>query len=560
MKKHRLANSFTSLGQRLLRALTVHPVELIVLMHATAACIIQESHLWLQPAYYAAFAAVAALCLSQCSKRRPAVGWAYWAVLPLYAACAFLPTAWHSTTSFYIMIAILPAVYLLASGRTDKEGFGARFLSLVRSLVVALCVGGLLLVLAMLIYYSTEALFNFKPGKAEIIISAVCTMFITPLLFIGMEDSAGEPTAKRLEAEIVNYVLTPALLIYTLMLYVYMVWIAVRWQLPEGSVSTMISVFGAVAMGVSWLRIRMNKRLFEWYFRLFGLIALPLVALLWVAAGYRVAQYGLTVDRCLLLGIGAVLTVYTLLSLFRLRRLAYSITALVVLLGVVLAVGGPLSARQISVRSQLGIVRNHADKIGILNADGTLTKPSHQDGDSIYRKEHRTIYQAMKYIQSDLKDTTLCREKLGLTTGDYLEGLSRSTYNYATAWRPEYTEYDEVEAVMPTFYLNNDNFGKNVDISEYSQMVADVCVAKGRVPVPGGSLSTDSVLVTQLALIGYTPQSNLERETLKDNEEKLLTYHSPDDSLIVVFSSMTLEAGKNGYYISHANVRYALKK
>ena len=544
---------------RVWRGLLRHPVEMIVLLHATAAATVSGTGWWQLPASYAAFAAVAALCLSLQRGRRWATV-AYWAVLPLYALCALVPCEWHRSTAFAILNALLPAVYLVARGCTGNERFATRLLSLVRSAVVAVGVGGLMCLLMTAIYYSTEALFGFTLRGSESFILSLSFVLITPLLFIGMEDGADEPTATRLEEAVVNYVLTPALLIYNVVLYVYVVWIAVRWQLPEGSVATMVCVFGAVAMIVAWLRPRLERRPVEWYFRWFGLIALPLVALLWVAVGYRVGQYGLTVDRCLLTGVGVVFTLYCLLSLLRWRRLAWSATALAVLLGVVLAVGGPLSARQMSVRSQLGIARQYAQKIGVLNADGTIMKTSDMEGDTANRVEHRAIYQAIKYIQSDLHDTALCREQLGLTSGEYLEGLSRPTFDYATAWRVEDIEEPDIEAVLPSIYIYSTSDETSLDISEYNQMMSGGRMKNGRIAVPGGSINADSVLATQLALIGCTPQSNLEGEWVRSKADLLCTYRSPDGRLLIVFRDMTLQQEAAGYCISDADVRYVLKK
>lgn len=563
MKKGKFARNMAVLGSRFLRALTAHPVELAVLLHATAAAIAQGIGLWQLPASYAAFAVVAALCLSQWRRRWRGAGWLYWTVLPLYVACALLPAEWHSTTAFGILNALLPAAYMVALGRTDREGFGARLLGVVRSGVVALGIGGLLFVLTAMIYYSTETLFGFNIDRSETILFSISFILTAPLVFIGMEDAGDEPEATRLEEALVNWVLTPALLIYNVVLYVYVVWIAVRWQLPEGSVSTMVSVFGAVAMGVAWLRPRLQKRPVEWYFRWFGVIALPLVVLLWVAVCYRVSQYGLTVDRCLLMGVGLVFTAYCLLSLFRLRWLAYGTTALALLLGTVLAVGGPVSARQLSVRSQLGIARTYAAKIGILNEDGTIIKPSHMEDDTVYRKEHRAVYQAIKYLQSDLGDTNICREQLGLTSGDYLEGLSRAAFDYATAWRPErYGDEPSLDEVLPSFSIFRKDNNDMLDIRQYSRMTVGGMLKDNRLPVPGGWVDADSVLAAQLALVGYTPRSNMESDLLKNNADKLCTYRSADGSLLILFEEVRLDYDEadSCYHFGYAELRCALKK
>lgn len=556
-QKRNIAERAASSIARVWHGIMSHPVELLVLLHATISTFDFHHFWWQLTAYYASFATVAALCLSfHRSKRWVAV--AYWAVLPLYALTALLPEAWSGITEYWLLTALLPAVYLLARGYHD---FNARFFSMVRSAVVAMGVGMLTFLLLYIIYLSIQSLFSVTWYNVEEYILSVCFILFMPMVFIGMEGDA-MPKASKLEEALLNWVLTPALLIYNVVLYVYLAVIVISWDLPKGSVATMVSMFIGAAVAVRWLRPMLQKQPLGWYFRWFGLIALPLVVLFWVATGYRISQYGFTIDRCILVATGVLMTAFVILSLVKTTRGGYWFLAGYVVVGLLLAVGGPLSARQVSLRSQTKVVRQYAKKIGILNADGTLIKPSHQESDSVYRKEHRAIYQSIKYIQNDPQGTSLCREQFGMTSSDYLEGLSKSTYSYAIAWQPEryYDEEVDIESAAMSFYLWNNSESKEIDISGYSRMIADVRVKGGRVPVPGGSVSADSVLATQLALIDYTPQSNIERETIDANEQKLLTYRSPDGSLLIVFSSMSIDAGKNGYYISSANVRYALKK
>ncbi|MBO7576316.1 MAG: hypothetical protein J6T03_02490, partial [Bacteroidales bacterium] len=84
----------TRIADLMRTALTIHPVELLVLIHATAAAIGSEfdwSGGWIHAAVYAPIATVAALCLAYHRGRRRWVTAAYWAVLPLYLLACLLP-------------------------------------------------------------------------------------------------------------------------------------------------------------------------------------------------------------------------------------------------------------------------------------------------------------------------------------------------------------------------------------------------------------------------------------------------------------------------------------
>jgi hypothetical protein len=544
---------------RLWHGIMSHPVELLVLLHATVSAICSGTPWWQLPAYYTAFAVVAALCLSfHRSKRWAAV--AYWAVLPLYAFTSFLPDRWHSMTEYGLLTALLPAVYLLACGKND---FNARFFSMARSLVVAMGIGMLTFILLLIIDTSIQTLFSPSWHRAEEYMAIVCFVLLTPLLFIGMESGSGEVRASKLEEALVNWLLTPALLVYNVVLYVYLAVIAIRWELPKGSVATMVSMFIGVAVALRWLRPMLLKQPLGWYFRWFGLIALPLVVLFWVATGHRIGQYGITIDRCILVATGMLMTVFAVLSLFKTSHGSYWFLAGYLVAGLLVAVGGPLSARQVSLRSQIKVVRQNAEKMGLISDDGTLSLPVRNEADTVYRREHRAIYQAMKYLGDDLADTTAVQKYFGVTRAQYLDHLSRKTADYARAWSVDC--YDDSEGEVIDYYVETIGLrpGESVlvdDIGGYSKLYSHIKVDDGKIKLGDTIIEADSVLAVQLAKIGYTLQSNLDRPTVQKHEKELSLYRSPDGQLLMVFEYYQIESDSTGNHITYGEVESALVK
>ena len=560
MKKGKLSERAAVWMTQLWKGLASHPVELMVLLHATVSAMVHGTTWWQMPAYYAAFATMAALCLSF-SRKNMWAAVAYWAVLPLYALTALLPAEWHSMTEYGILIALLPAVYLLARGHRD---FNARFFSMVRSGVVAMGIGALTFVLLLLIDASIQTLFPVSWRNVEEYIAIFCFVLLTPMLFIGMESGDERPTSSRLEEVLVNWVLTPALLIYNVVLYVYLAVIMIRWELPNGSVATMVSVFIGVAVAVRWLRPVLQKQPLGWYFRWFGLIALPLVGLFWVATGYRIGQYGFTIDRCILVATGVLMTAFAVLSLFKTPRGGYWFLAGYAIVGLLLAVGGPLSARQVSLRSQTKVVRQYAEKLNILSDDGILALPARDDADSAYRREHRAVYQAMKYIESDLADSTTVRQQFGVTRAEYLDHLSRKTADYADSWRVDrydnYPEELEIEPVAKQIWVNPFKSIEIADIGGYSRLYSHISFSGGKIRLDDTILEADSVLAVQLAKLGYTLESNLDRQTVENHEEELCTYRSPDGRILMVFEFFHIECDSVSNHMGNGEVLCALVK
>ena len=568
MKISSLRQRFSRFSALLRTALTAHPVELLILLHATAAAcasVFHVSHVWMHPAAYAPFAVVAALSLSFHRERHRWATIAYWAVLPLYLLTVFLPDAWRSSTEIHYLYTTLPAIYLLARNVKDNSRYSLRFYSLARSLTLALGIATLLMVLLMLILFTVETLFTTAlANRLYGIIATLCFSFVAPVVFISLETDRSNPSVSRLEHVVINYILTPALLLYNLILYVYAAIILFRWELPEDSVATMVLVFVAVQLVIDIVRPLLSKQPLAWYFQWFGLIALPLVVLFWVATGYRLSQYGLTIDRCFLLLAGVLMTLYCLLTPFLRTKPWHWITVLAVAGILILTLGGPLSARQLSLYAQLSLIRTNAAQAHILTPEGTIDLNAfHSDpADTLYRNQHRAAYQAMLYIENDLNDTLTLPRQLGIDRAGYLDRLSDQTARHSKASRTDNAWYQwEIHNALQNFSLYNRGEKNDINIKDYNRMFLNSEYYEGTdIPYPGGTLNADTLLAAQLAKIGYTLRSNLDDKKLEQHKEQLLDYTSPDGTIRIVLDELHISKADSLNHISSAHICYALAR
>lgn len=574
MKSARLASRISTGLARLWAALKSHPVELLILLHAAASAFLKGNPWWQQPASYAAFAVVAAFCLSRFRKGYNWAQWVYFAVLPLYALTALLPSAWPGSTEFAILNFLLPFAYLLTFPAWEGQRFSERFYRMLRSMAVALGLAAILYLLLLLVILTVELLFPSSPNYRFYELSAsFCFILLAPILFITLESQKEQPSVLLLVEVTFNYVLTPVLLVYNVILYVYLAVILVNWDLPKNSVSTMVMAFTLVAVAIRLVRPLLVKQPLKWYFRWFALFALPLVALFWVSVSYRIGQYGVTIDRCILVVVGVLMTLYlacTLVLNARLSLLNYLTTALVVLCGVVLTVGGPLSARQVSLRSQTAIVREKAALMGILGPDGKLDTTGElffrTPADTVNIRDHRAVYQAMKYLE-EISDTSTVRATLGMTAANYLDHLSQPTSNFASAYAPDEDGYDTIESisVFPHIvYLSMSDRMREMDISGYNRMMTD-CHLEGEdeeryISYPGGRISADSLLATQLAKIGCTLTDPLTESYLERHKDELCIYRSPDSNVLILFDQLSIRCGDSLNTIAYAGIHCALAR
>ena len=326
----------------------------------------------------------------------------------------------------------------------------------------------------------------------------------------------------------------------------------------------MVTIFISVQVILDIVRPLLNRQPFAWYFRWFGLIALPLVVLFWVATGYRLSQYGLTFDRCYLLLAGLLMTLYCLFTPFLRIRPWHWCTALLAAGMLILTLGGPLSARQLSLRTQLHIIRANAAQAHLLTPQGTIDTVAFRPdpADTLYAPQHRAAYQAMCYIEHDLGDTLVLMRELGLDRADYLDRLSDRTARHAQAYRidNDWYRYEEQYATQ-NYYLNNTHGNNDIDISSYNRMLLNHHYRSGEsIPYPGGTINADTLLAAQLAKIGYTLRSNLDKEKLDKHKDQLLTYTSPDGSILIVFSRMEISKSDSLNHITSASIWYALSR
>ena len=149
---------------------------------------------------------------------------------------------------------------------------------------------------------------------------------------------------------------------------------------------------------------------------------------------------------------------------------------------------------------------------------------------------------------------------LGMAAADYIDHLSKKTADYATAYRVEFSDFEMSlsEFEKNSYYVNYSGKDATIDVSKYNSMLTCRYIEKGAVPYPGGSIPADTLLATQLAKIGYTLNSTLERDKLDDNAETLCTYLSPDGKVLIVFGYLNIEWRDGVNHLDGAKIMFAL--
>ncbi|MBR5660119.1 MAG: DUF4153 domain-containing protein [Bacteroidales bacterium] len=275
------------------------------------------------------------------------LSWFLW--IPLLLWCSKI-TGWS------LGIAYLIAVILLIIGKEplENEPYGRNILDIVTNVAAAFIIGFLSIAIVDAIIASISFLFDLDLKDkwfsypfafiVFVVIPLLCCSFVT-------RTSYKEGNGKFLQIA-VSYILSPALIIYTAILYIYIIRIILRWELPNGGVAYLVASFMAVALVCILLRLQTGKRHFEWFYKAFPIIAIPPLILLWIGVFRRVGEYGLTEARFYLVILSALLTIFTAM-LARGKTRNFQLMTLILAIAALLFTYIPgIRAKDFGIRSQ----------------------------------------------------------------------------------------------------------------------------------------------------------------------------------------------------------------
>lgn len=411
--KKKLESCLRWLREGAVRVVRSYPVEMLLALYACVGCLATYELQWdddlllvklaLVPLFFAL-----ALALNVLAGRGPwrRVYWVSWVPLVPLSLWGGLE-AWVGSAPFHISLGILAPLLLLLSLRTVRNDlFVSGTVIWLRSGALALLFANVALGLFYAILYSTTYIFGLEGkwiGDVAVWAVTICETLAVPLLFLMMADRwrGAELRGNRILEVLLNYIVTPALLIYAVILYLYMVKILVTWSLPEGGVAYMVFGFTMTALAVKALGQLLEKRIYDWFFNRFSLVSLPVLVLFWIGVVRRTNEYGLTEPRVYLVVCGGLMTFCVLLFLSRRagRYLWVCLAAWVSFAAV--AYVPAFEPERVAVRSQLHRAERIARSLDRLDAGGRLLLTPFPLADTVYKKQYRHLYESLDYIRRD---------------------------------------------------------------------------------------------------------------------------------------------------------------
>lgn len=356
-KQTAMKKKLDNLRIRLLRAVHKNPIEmLLAFLFCIVGCNYYESRgSGLENIlHYAPFLFLTTYTLNRLTAGKRG-RWVYY-----LSGLLFLPFSameWSGWTYTYLAsLAVIHLLYLIGSWQRDNRLFVKYGLTYMGAVLSAGLLSLIAWLLSVSIYYSVTYIFEIgKEEGGRFISYALVFAFggLMPLLFLVINEKkeGGEKNTKVFDI-LLNFVLSPALLVYAAILYLYFFKIAVLWSLPKGAVAYIVASFVGGGFLLKGCQSFLTHRWYDWFYNRFSLATLPALAMYWVGAGYRIRQYGYTEARVYLVAAGIILTLTTLLFFSRRAgRYLYVALAAVVVLSAVTYIPG-ITARDIERISQ----------------------------------------------------------------------------------------------------------------------------------------------------------------------------------------------------------------
>ena len=217
-------------------------------------------------------------------------------------------------------------------------------------------------------------------------------IFTQPLFFLVFQQRQvkSEMTLNRIFVILVNFVLASALMIFTVLLYAYVVQIIFEGVLPKGMLVNITLPYLLGGLGVYALRSICAKARWETFFKFYPFLAIVSIVLLWLAIDRRISAYAWTEPRIYLVVLATAITIaYTILIISKIRQ--YRLISVVVMIAI-FVMTWVVNPKEIAYQSQTERFEQLLTKLNLSDNSGKIR----DDVDFVERLENMP--------KSELKD------------------------------------------------------------------------------------------------------------------------------------------------------------
>lgn len=318
-----------------------------------------------------------------------------------------IPYAFTLVLSFFVLLA--------CKCKWKNPAFSINAMYVFVSLLVAFFIGHLISLAVWGLYSAVVYIFNVTRYDFPQYVYMLCLFVVTPLLFFHLQEKENEGMSiPRFVKIIINYILSPAVIAYTAILYLYFAAIIISWELPKGGIGYMVLALGVFALAGHLSQLLVTKNCYGWFYKHLSWIAIPPLILFWIGTVERITTYSFTASRVYLLVSGLLMTLF-ILSLMSRKLGNYQLMAVLssVCIAALTFIPG-ISARDIGIYSQERRLVKYISRLDMLDADTHKLKQGvvFEKSDSLRWIEARELKASYSYLEDEIGSDDL-KEKYG---------------------------------------------------------------------------------------------------------------------------------------------------
>lgn len=341
----------------------------------------------------------------------------YYLSLLFFVPAFFIPLDKFIFSISYGFTLLLAFFLLLVNkGSQGNAAFAKSSMQTIIHLIVSIFIGHVMVLAVCAIIGSIIYIFNLSWHDWFEYTYIFVLFIIIPLIFCHLQDMERFKNMPRFMDIIIIYILSPAIIIYTCILYLYCITIAVHWELPKGGIGYMVLAFIIFALGGKMSQLIVSKRYYNWFYKNFSFIAIPPLIIFWVGTVERITTYSFTVSRVYLLAAGILMTLFIFLLLFkRFGRYQLMLIFSAFWIAILTYIPG-INAKSIGIYAQEKRLEKYIKKLDLLDPATHKIKTDInllQDADSLSLKNIRELQECYRYLIKEQGSEAL-KEKYGI--------------------------------------------------------------------------------------------------------------------------------------------------
>ena len=414
-----------------------------------------------------------------------------WLVRGIYSAITFvisiiffveyLRTNDYYNIYYFTLIPISIVLFLLIPILKKKENKEKYLQSVFSNFVITGIFAGVLWIGVEIILTTVNYLFFYSGDSLFFRLTTYSFWFITEVfgasLFLSLlkkpDDNLENYEFPFIFNLLIKFVIIPLIIIYTGVLYIYMMKVLISMHLPKGLISHLVLWYTAFSVAVMILitPFTQKDKFFENFKKYFPYFSIPLIFASLFAVFQRTYQYGITENRYYVL-----ISIFWLLFCMILYIRNMNVTGVFISLIIcfIISVYTPLSAKNVSNFSQSQRLKRILVKYGALK-DGKISKIAQK----LTNRQGSQIHTTIQYISdnSTIAKLNFKNEKgeVYSTLGDLEKGLDvkeswkdYSIYNSEDDDR----EKDDEHKIVTYKIKNSENAEIISDITGYDNFVS----------------------------------------------------------------------------------------